>query len=47
MIVPPTVKVEVTQVMCALVTLAVTEPLGLTTVQIWLGFTGWLSTVTE
>ena len=33
--------------MCTLVTLPLTVPLALATVQIWLGLTGWLSTVIE
>ena len=44
--VPPTVKVEVTQVTCTLVTsTTATVPVALATVHTWAGFVGWLPTV--
>ena len=45
--VPPTVKALVVQVTVTLVTLmAPTTPLPFATVQDWLGFSGWVVTVT-
>ena len=46
--VPPIVKELVVQVTLTLVTLAdPTVPVGLATVQVWLGLVGWVATVTE